>query len=58
MPDHLNAIIAFRRDPGMTTTIKSWKKFVAGKYSVDWQANSLTTVCGIIMKWTKKRGTS
>jgi hypothetical protein len=21
----------------MTTTIKNWKKFVAGKYGVDWQ---------------------
>jgi REP-associated tyrosine transposase len=37
MPDHLHAIMAFPREPGMATTIKNWKKFVAGKYSVDWQ---------------------
>ena len=37
MPDHLHAIMAFPREPGMTTTIKNWKKFAAGKYGVDWQ---------------------
>ena len=37
MPDHLHAIMAFPRHPGMATTIKNWKKFVAGKYGVDWQ---------------------
>ena len=37
MPDHLHAIIAFPREPGMQTTVKNWKKFVAGKYGVDWQ---------------------
>jgi putative transposase len=37
MPDHLHAIIAFPRDPGMETTVKNWKKFVAGKHGVDWQ---------------------
>jgi len=37
MPDHLHAIIAFSREPGMQTTIKNWKKFVAGKHGVDWQ---------------------
>ena len=37
MPDHVHAIIAFPREPGMATTVKNWKKFVAGKYSVDWQ---------------------
>src|SRR4029453_6454760 len=37
MPDHLHAIIAFPRDPGMETTVKNWKKFAAGKHGVDWQ---------------------
>jgi len=37
MPDHLHAIMAFPREPGMATTIKNWKKFVAGKHGVDWQ---------------------
>jgi hypothetical protein len=32
-----HAIIAFPREPGMATTIQNWKKFGAGKYSVDWQ---------------------
>ena len=31
MPDHLHAIMAFPREPGMATTIKNWKKFVAWK---------------------------
>ena len=31
MPDHLHAIIAFPREPGMETVIKNWKKFIAGK---------------------------
>jgi len=37
MPDHLHAILAFPREPGMETVIKNWKKYVAGKHSVDWQ---------------------
>jgi REP-associated tyrosine transposase len=37
MPDHLHAIIAFPREPGMQTTVRNWKKFVAGKHGVDWQ---------------------
>ena len=37
MPDHLHAIIAFPREPGMATAIKNWKKFIAGKHDVDWQ---------------------
>jgi len=28
MPDHLHAIMAFPREPGMATTIKNWKKFI------------------------------
>ena len=37
MPDHLHAIMAFPREPGMATTVKNWKKFVAGKHGIDWQ---------------------
>jgi REP-associated tyrosine transposase len=37
MPDHLHAIIAFPRKPGMQTAVRNWKKFVAGKHGVDWQ---------------------
>lgn len=37
MPDHLHAILAFSREPGMATSIKNWKRFVAGKHGVVWQ---------------------
>src|SRR5262245_27751672 len=37
MPDHLHAIMAFPRDPGMKTVITNWKRFVAGQHGVDWQ---------------------
>jgi REP element-mobilizing transposase RayT len=37
MPDHLHAIIAFPREPGMATIIANWKKFVAVKFGVKWQ---------------------
>jgi REP element-mobilizing transposase RayT len=37
MPDHLHAIIAFPREPGMKTVITNWKKFVAAKHGVEWQ---------------------
>jgi hypothetical protein len=36
MPDHLHAIIAFPRAPGMQTTVKNWKKFIAGEHGVEW----------------------
>jgi putative transposase len=37
MPDHLHAIMAFSREPGMKTLISNWKKFVATKSGVKWQ---------------------
>ena len=37
MPDHLHAILAFPREPGMGMVIKNWKKYVVGKHGVDWQ---------------------
>jgi hypothetical protein len=35
--DHLQAIIAFPREPGMQTSVRNWKKFVAGKHGEEWQ---------------------
>jgi REP element-mobilizing transposase RayT len=37
MPDHLHAIMAFPREPGMATVLANWKKFVAVKFGVKWQ---------------------
>jgi REP element-mobilizing transposase RayT len=37
MPDHLHAIIAFPREPGMATTIRNWKKFTTIKHGIEWQ---------------------
>src|SRR5258706_656967 len=37
MPDHLHAIIAFPREPGMKTVVTNWKKFVAVKHGIEWQ---------------------
>jgi REP element-mobilizing transposase RayT len=37
MPDHLHAILAFPLSPGMQTTIRNWKKYVAGEVGVEWQ---------------------
>ena len=37
MPDHLHAILAFPREPGIKTTITNWKRFVAGEFNVNWQ---------------------
>jgi REP element-mobilizing transposase RayT len=37
MPDHLHAIIAFPREPGMKTAVSNWKKFAAREYGVKWQ---------------------
>jgi len=37
MSDHLHAIIAFPREPGMKTVVSNWKKFVAGNFGVIWQ---------------------
>jgi putative transposase len=37
MPDHLHAILSFPSESGMETTIKNWKRYVAGKHDVEWQ---------------------
>jgi hypothetical protein len=37
MPDHLHAIVAFPRQPGMEKQVKDWKKFVAATCAIKWQ---------------------
>jgi putative transposase len=37
MPDHLHAIMAFPREPGMKTTVTNWKRFVAARHDIVWQ---------------------
>jgi REP element-mobilizing transposase RayT len=37
MPDHLHAIIAFPRQPGMKTTVINWKRYLATYQKIDWQ---------------------
>ena len=39
MPDHLHAIIAFPREPGMPVVIRNWKRAAARLQSVRWQEN-------------------
>jgi putative transposase len=33
----LHAIIGFPREPGMESTVKNWKKFVAMQFKIKWQ---------------------
>jgi REP element-mobilizing transposase RayT len=37
MPDHLHAIIAFPREPGIKTTMTNWKKYLARTQQIRWQ---------------------
>src|SRR5687767_15156318 len=37
MPDHLHAIIAFPRDPGLKKTMTDWKRYVATHMKIEWQ---------------------
>ncbi len=37
MPDHLHALLAFGREPGMATVIGNWKKYVAVRHRIQWQ---------------------
>ena len=37
MPDHLHAILAFKREPGMATVVRNWKKFTSVRFGVKWQ---------------------
>jgi REP-associated tyrosine transposase len=55
MPDHLHAILAFPREPGMATMIKNWKKYVAGNTVSVGSATSSIIACATIMKWRRRR---
>jgi REP element-mobilizing transposase RayT len=37
MPDHLHAIIAFPREPGMKKIMENWKHYLAAHQKIDWQ---------------------
>jgi REP element-mobilizing transposase RayT len=37
MPDHLHAIIAFPREPGIKTTVANWKQYLAAHENIQWQ---------------------
>ena len=37
MPDHLHAIIAFPREPGIKTTVANWKHYLAAHEKIQWQ---------------------
>jgi len=39
MPDHLHALLAFPREPGMAATIREWKRGAARLQGVKWQEN-------------------
>jgi hypothetical protein len=58
MPGHLHAIIASPREPRMQTTVRNWKKFVAGKHGVGWQRDFLEPTCATVMDWRRRPATS
>jgi REP element-mobilizing transposase RayT len=39
MPDHIHAMLAFPRAPGMSATVGGWKRGVARFQGVQWQKN-------------------
>jgi REP element-mobilizing transposase RayT len=39
MPDHLHAMLAFPREPGMAAVIRDWKRGTARFQDVRWQEN-------------------
>jgi REP element-mobilizing transposase RayT len=39
MPDHLHAMLAFPREPGMAAVIRDWKRGTARFQDVQWQEN-------------------
>ena len=39
MPDHLHALLAFPRDPGMAVVVRNWKRGAARMQGVRWQDN-------------------
>ncbi|HMP76297.1 MAG TPA: hypothetical protein PKE12_08380 [Kiritimatiellia bacterium] len=38
MPDHLHLIASFPREPGLLTTMQSWKRYFARTCGIDWQS--------------------
>jgi putative transposase len=39
MPDHVHALLVFPPEPGMSATIRDWKRGTARFQSVQWQTN-------------------
>ncbi len=39
MPDHVHALLAFPREPGMSVVIRNWKRGAARLQGVRWQEN-------------------
>ena len=37
MPDHLHAVIAFPREPGIKIVVTNWKRFLATQHKINWQ---------------------
>jgi REP element-mobilizing transposase RayT len=37
MHDHLHAIIAFPREPGLRTVMSNWKRFLTTRHGIKWQ---------------------
>ena len=37
MPDHVHGIVAFPREPGMSSTVSAWKGYVRKLLRVEWQ---------------------
>jgi REP element-mobilizing transposase RayT len=55
MPDHVHAILAFPRDPGMTITIRNWKRGTKRFQHVQWEEgffdHRLRTDSDVTGKW-------
>lgn len=39
MPDHLHAMLAFSQTPGMSATVRDWKRATTRLHGVRWQSN-------------------
>ncbi|MEM7145203.1 MAG: hypothetical protein AAF591_08700 [Verrucomicrobiota bacterium] len=37
MPDHLHALLSFPEQPGLKTTIRNWKRYLAKTHRIVWQ---------------------
>jgi len=38
MPDHLHALLSFPSDLSMTSVIRSWKRYTAKSFGIQWQS--------------------